>query len=173
MLTSAHKGFTLVELLVVISIIAILSVIGITVFSSVQKSARTSKRISDMKAIQTALELYYNDPVNNNQYPKTTQLAGGWLTECENPWGTGNLSPEQVIPGLVPTYMQSFPHDPAMDKANHASCYLYRSDGNDYKLLDHGIAEFSADDYAKMPAFYDPIRPTWSWQISSPGGRGW
>lgn len=53
------KGFTLVELLVVISIIAILSVIGITVFSGVQKNARDAKRISDIKAIANALEQYH------------------------------------------------------------------------------------------------------------------
>lgn len=77
------KGFTLVELLVVISIIAILSVIGITVLSGVQKSARNSKRISDMKAIALALEIYYNDPVNNSAYPNS---GGSWRSEC-NAWG--------------------------------------------------------------------------------------
>lgn len=50
------KGFTLVELLVVISIIAILSVIGITVFSGVQKNARDSRRKEDVGAISKAWE---------------------------------------------------------------------------------------------------------------------
>ncbi len=51
------KGFTLVELLVVISIIAILSVIGITVFSGVQKNARDARRRGDINAIAKALEV--------------------------------------------------------------------------------------------------------------------
>ena len=55
---SAPKGFSLVELLVVISIIAILSVIGITVFTGVQKGARDARRRGDIHAIAQALEQF-------------------------------------------------------------------------------------------------------------------
>lgn len=51
------EGFTLVELLVVISIIAILSVVGITVFNSAQKSTRDARRKADIDAIAKALEV--------------------------------------------------------------------------------------------------------------------
>ncbi len=56
---SAH-GFTLIELLVVVAIIAILSVIGITVFSGVQRNARDARRRADIDAISTAMEANYN-----------------------------------------------------------------------------------------------------------------
>lgn len=51
-----NKGFTLVELLVVVSIIAILSVIGLTIFTSAQKNARDARRKADIDAIANAIE---------------------------------------------------------------------------------------------------------------------
>ncbi len=53
----SYAGFTLIELLVVVAIIAILSVIGMTLFGSVQKSARDARRRGDIDAIASALEV--------------------------------------------------------------------------------------------------------------------
>lgn len=158
----SRRGFTLVELLVVISIIAILSVIGIVIFSGVQKNTRNAKRIADMKAIALALEAYYNDPVNNFKYPYDN-LSFTWRTECNitSPGWTGNLSPNDVIPnpGLVPKYMADpFPSDPGMKQTTNISCYAYKSNGKDYALMDYNIGGNSGDDYKKYPPFLDPAR---------------
>jgi len=61
------KGFTLLELLVVVGIIALLLSIAVVSYSGAQKRARDSKRRSDLKAMQGALEQYYG--ANSNQYP--------------------------------------------------------------------------------------------------------
>ncbi len=73
------RGFTLIELLVVIAIIAILSSIVIAGLSGAKSSGRDAKRISDIKNIQLALSLYYND---NLKYPTTLSAltTGGYLS---------------------------------------------------------------------------------------------
>lgn len=69
------RGFTLVELMVVITIIAILSVIGVTVFSGVQKSARDAARRGDINALATALELNYSNGIYT--FPNGTAFGSG------------------------------------------------------------------------------------------------
>jgi len=64
----SKKGFTLIELLVVIAIIGLLSTLSVLALNSARAKARDAKRISDVKQLQTALEMYYND---NNDYPAT------------------------------------------------------------------------------------------------------
>ena len=69
------KGFTLVELLVVITIIAILSVIGITIFGGVQKTARDARRRGDIDALAKAAELNYSGGVY--VFPGGSAFASG------------------------------------------------------------------------------------------------
>ena len=68
------KGFTLIELLVVIAIIGLLSTLAVVALGSARTKARDSKRLSDLKQIQTALELYYTDKA---AYPDGTALILG------------------------------------------------------------------------------------------------
>lgn len=60
------KGFTLIELLVVIAIIGLLSTLAVVSLNNARAKSRDAKRIADVKQVQTALELYYNE---NNGYP--------------------------------------------------------------------------------------------------------
>lgn len=58
--TIMRKEFTLVELLVVIAIIALLSSVVFASLATARMKARDARRVTDLKAIQTALELYYD-----------------------------------------------------------------------------------------------------------------
>ena len=171
-----QKGFTLIELLVVIAIIGLLASIVLVSLNSARKKGRAAKRAADMRQIQTALEMYYD---TNNSYPNP---GWGWRSEC-NAWG--GFSANNVIPGLVPTYMSVFPSDPSMNKSASTACYLYLSNGADYALLDHNITEFSSADYQSQPSLVDPTRDSgpngcvvdgsgiWSWKVASSGGVCW
>jgi prepilin-type N-terminal cleavage/methylation domain-containing protein len=68
----SRKGFTLIEMLIVIAIIGILASIVLVGLGPVQKKGRDSRRISDLKEIQTALELYFN---KNGSYPSDSSWA--------------------------------------------------------------------------------------------------
>lgn len=100
----AKNGFTLVEMLVVISIISILAVIGMSIYQPVVKRSRDSKRISDIKFIQSALEQYHADQI---YYPSQSQLVPG--SPLTNPAGTR-------------TYLTTIPKDPSAGNPQ----YLYQ-----------------------------------------------
>ena len=55
-----NLGFTLLELVVVMAVIALLSTIGLNSYGAVQKRARDAKRKTDIRAVQSALEQYYS-----------------------------------------------------------------------------------------------------------------
>jgi prepilin-type N-terminal cleavage/methylation domain-containing protein len=63
------KGFTLIEMIVVVAIIAILMGIVITKSSDAKAKSRDAKRISDIANMQLSLELYFD---RCNQYPALT-----------------------------------------------------------------------------------------------------
>ena len=56
----SKSGFTLIELLVVIAIIGILSSVVLASLNSARSKSRDARRISDIKQLQLALELYYD-----------------------------------------------------------------------------------------------------------------
>lgn len=82
---SVERGFTLIELLVVIVIIGILTSLTISALETSRKKSRDSSRISDIKTLQLALELYYES--GNNAYPA-------------------------AITSIAPTYIKNIPRDP-------------------------------------------------------------
>jgi len=59
--TTYKKGFTVVELLIVIVVIAILAAISIVAYNGIQKRGRDSNRVSDISAIEKSIRLYGAD----------------------------------------------------------------------------------------------------------------
>lgn len=98
------NGFTLVELLIVIVVIAILASITLVAYNGVQARARDSARKSAVAEITKGLELYY---IANGHYPPSTgstAINGGWATTADTSW--------QTLAGTLKSYMSSLPTDP-------------------------------------------------------------
>ncbi len=162
-----NKGFTLIELLVVIAIIGILSSIVLVSLSAARSKGYDANRFSELKQLQTALQTYYMD---HGSYPSTN---GVWWGNSPN-----GLNKQVWIPGLAPKYISVLPKDPVYTPSacgGWGGTYLYMSDGNDYKLLNHCPQNSSVTRTPKSSTFYDPNRPIWAWQTSSsPAARnGW
>lgn len=166
-------GFTFIELMVAISIIGVLMTIVVAGGSAARKSARVAQRVSDIKKVQGALDLYY---ANNKSYPSTSGAHRG-VCPSYNGGGAYTTNNGLVIPGLVPQYINQIPTDPQTSASNDSNCYLYISNGTDYAFIIHQVTELSdgsaGASYSKYPELVDPLRPTWAWKVSSPGGVGW
>ena len=70
-------GFSLFEMLIVISIIGILTAIVSIAYSGAQKKTRDTRRVGDMKLIQTAAEQYYSQ----TSYTYPTSTTGPWVSD--------------------------------------------------------------------------------------------
>lgn len=71
-MSSASRGFTIVELLIVIVVIAILAAISIVSFTGIQDRARVASVVNDLKATEKAFKLY-----------KTSSGVGDWWLESD------------------------------------------------------------------------------------------
>ena len=157
------SGFTLIELLVVIAIIGVLASIVLASLNSARGKARDSRRMADLKQLQTALEFYYDD---NNSYPST---GGVWHGNCSSYGSYGTTGSSGWIPNLAPSYISVLPVDPRPVGTN--GCYLYRSDGTNYKILAYLTTE-SVCPVPSTNSFYDPVRSTQcTFQVSTSGAR--
>lgn len=112
------RAFTLIEVLVVVTIIGMLAAIGSVSYSSFTRNARDAKRKADLENIRSAVELYRS---NNGSYPLTAEL----IIDCVSP-STNLVDP---APGTG-TYMSKIPTDPKCP----TNAYGYESDGADYTL---------------------------------------
>ena len=123
-----QRGFTIVELLIVIVVIAILAAITIVAYNGIQTRARDSQRDADLASIQKALELYYSD---NGMYPPasgSTSINGSWSTTADASW-------PNLANAVVPTYVSAFPRDPISKQTGVGVFPWNDSAGYDYSYV--------------------------------------
>ncbi|WP_432798087.1 type II secretion system protein [Poriferisphaera sp. WC338] len=117
------KGFTLVEILIVVVILGILAAIVIPQFTSASETAKSSSAVSTLQTIRSQLELYQVQ--HNGEYPTLTQMWGN-MTAKTNTDGTTTGTPK-----LGP-YLQKAPANPFFSGATSTGVAADSSSGWQY-----------------------------------------
>jgi prepilin-type N-terminal cleavage/methylation domain-containing protein len=117
------KGFTIVELLIVIVVIAILAALVLNSFRGVQERARDTKRRTDVNAQASQLEVYYTD---NGGYPLFTGQINtdSWISSNLkgadlNAWRAPNQTTNSMVNSSSPTKDQ-YGYTPLQDDGTTA-----------------------------------------------------
>jgi prepilin-type N-terminal cleavage/methylation domain-containing protein len=122
-------GFTLVELIVAISLVGILATVVYTNVFSTSGTGRDAKRQADVLSLQVAIEKYRT---KNGRYP-----AAGCVTP-------GNFSSESTcpdyIPGLAPEFINRLPRD-SRRQNRPGYTYITNANGTVYKVMAAGTVE--------------------------------
>jgi prepilin-type N-terminal cleavage/methylation domain-containing protein len=116
-----RKAFTLVELLVVISIIGLLSTIAIVSLSTARRTSRNTKRNADIKQLVTAFSLGLDA---NGAYPST----GGDVWKCISTACSGpimNYTSSGTVDAFFQPFMPNKPADPNDGNARGNIGYVY------------------------------------------------
>lgn len=103
------SGFSMIELLVVIAIIGILSAIILTSLNSARVNARNIQRITNLRQIENALELYFTEA---RKYPPAT-------TVCNTPPTTSDNDSYGLQILVTKGGITQMPRDP------QGQCYVY------------------------------------------------
>ena len=117
-----QKGFTIVELLIVIVVIAILAAITIVAFTGIQTRAFNGRVQADMKNVEKLVKAYNS---LNGSYPST----GGLSTVRTDANCSGGSQQADWVPSVTETLPQSSINTGI---GNARGCYMYSSDGTNY-----------------------------------------
>lgn len=147
---SINKGFTLIEMLVVISLVGILAALSLVSFTSAQKQARDTVRKSDLKQYQNALEAYAN--ISTGLYPE---------------YATSNVQASNTLCNVLNTKLEpdiACSEDPKYE-SDDTLYYKYRSSGTS------GTGTATAASYV-IWAKLENISTTTYWVVCSTGKTG-
>lgn len=125
------KGFTIVELLIVIVVIGILAAIVVVAYNGITDRAKMSKVYQDMSNMNKQILAYQ---ATNGQYPVTSATMGSGATFLtDENCSVSSVRTAQWVPGIIGT---TLPQSDQSMKGVYGSvgCYTYLSNGIDYVL---------------------------------------
>jgi type II secretion system protein G len=110
----SHKGFTLIELILVMALVGILSVVGIASYTQATIKSRDTKRKNDLNQIAKALELFNNDV---GRYPKSDTEGNMLCPTIDGSEDTCIGSIYSFSNSVRSTYMSNLPKDPSVGQS--------------------------------------------------------
>ncbi|MGB6839210.1 MAG: type II secretion system protein [Microgenomates group bacterium] len=121
--SKSKTGFTLIELLVVVSLIGVLATLVLANLNAARQRGRDAQRKGDLRNIQTALRIYYNDydKYPNNMAANIAGCGTGGSSICI--WG-------ETFASDIQTYMSILADDPLPN----VSYYYEQIDADEYIL---------------------------------------
>ena len=126
----SQRGFSLLELLVVMLIIGLLTGLGISSYVTAQKKSRDNRRKQDLSSISKALEVYYNDW---GRYPGYVLVGDNAIMEACGDTAQSACVWGELWQGQANTlYMTELPMDPS-----DGLSYAYQNSGDGYRLFAH------------------------------------
>lgn len=129
------KGFTIVELLVVIIVISILATIVTINWSGAQAKSRDSKRLADAKAIEAALESYRSENIGYPTSSTATQVAGA----STGGWETSGAAQPGTFISAIKSF--GFTSGVSVDPTNDSLSYT----GKIYRYATYAAGSYSCD----------------------------
>jgi general secretion pathway protein G len=122
-------GFTLIEILIVISIIGVLSALTLVGMSGFRASGRDAKRVSDIRQVQNGLELYY---AKNGVYPDS--VANNALPDLSSA-GVKNLPTDPLNTG---SYVYKYFKCGAGDASGYSYVLSTKLESSTSQIQDYG-----------------------------------
>jgi general secretion pathway protein G len=131
------RGFTLIEILVVVGIVALVGTLAAIAVNAARSKQRDATRLSQVRLVQSALEDYFNE---TNAYPtgEVLPLGDARQSACLGSGGfAGNCTGDQAIfLRVVSATIDKGLHGQALcgDPARNAFCYTQTLEGTGYKI---------------------------------------
>ena len=122
-MTTSRSGFTIVELLIVIVVIAILAAISLVTYSGIQTRAQASAIASELKATEKAL----------NAFRATSGVTGWWIdTDAALSGSTAGNPRIDTIIAAQPELQSFLKTQPSKSGLNTSNNWFYDNDGDTY-----------------------------------------